>query len=1252
MIATRVAKNEEELSKYNVSVKNDNDELRSTYDILVDLKPEWDKMTSAQRVALGNTLAGTNQYKIFAAIMNQMDTAVSAYGDALESAGTTMEQNSVYMESLEARITLLKAEFDDLVLGKGGLQDSAKMFVSLGTTILKLINNIGGLNTILVTLSSIIITLKADIILTNLTKLQNTITNLIPSLANVITKFKNARAAGKDVSEALKLAGVSATTAQLAFGALTAVITIGVIAWNKYKQKQEEARQSAVEAANAFETYKLTLADTFAKISDESTTKKELIEINKNLNKSYDEEQAKLKEVNELREENIDLLYEEQKAKASETKREIGAQYDKSLDIVSGNNKNILFSPEENAKHSLSVGQRVVDMMMESEFESKGIEYNYKNALEFITKEYDALLKKRDEYLEQGKDLSASEQRYLNALSERYVEYRDKVEDAENVIKSYKEAEEILTKSKDEWLNKIREENAETLNNNQQVELSIEERKRLMEAYGITQDQVDDYIESIEEGTMSESEAILLMVEQKKALVDLSEGYENCTTATTNLVDEISTLASALEEQDENGALALNTQLKLIESGYAAALSYNAETGACQLDTEALKQLVEQKIQNQIQNIKATRQNLIDVLQKEANAAVITAEQFLKLARAKSLANMAAVEWTGEKGGRAITDPSKSTSGWGGNFGYAKSNDAQLSAKNQITALDKQISALEGSLKQIKLQGIKAFSGIAGTAKNAGKSAKNAGSSVKDAADAVEDATETVEDATDSIDEATKALEEQKEALDKEIESLNKLKSDYESVISFINDKISDKINALEEEKNKAVEVAQAEIEAKEKEKDNILDSIEKEINALEKEKDAREKYWEEQISALKKVNEEKKKSIELQEKLDALNKAKKSRVKVYKKGQGFVYDINQQAVDEAQKALDEYLSEVAYEEELQRLEDLKEAELNNFSQRISQLNDYKDSTSNSYQEQIDILEKYLNEIEDKYDTQIENYKNYKKQFEEMVSEYEYSQNELLASQLTGINFENENWMTRLNNLSGFVNEYNNILSKLKTLNAEKESIENQLSYSNDEEDILSRKLTETTTTPASSNSDSGGGYSTSYVPTTTTVQKTTTTKNWVGDKGGSGTSSGNQGYTNKALEAARKRYQKNTKTYASGVGSIQNDEIAIVGENPNKEIVIGSKINNGSLMSLKKGSGIVNSNSTKTLANLFNQIGKYSASNFGSGNGTLNNNTNNDTLIINGVTIQGANIKDAETFVDGLLNLKAEALQRAYKHR
>ena len=58
MIATRVAKNEDELAKYDVAVKDSNGELRSTYEILSDLSPKWEQMSKAEQVALGNTLAG------------------------------------------------------------------------------------------------------------------------------------------------------------------------------------------------------------------------------------------------------------------------------------------------------------------------------------------------------------------------------------------------------------------------------------------------------------------------------------------------------------------------------------------------------------------------------------------------------------------------------------------------------------------------------------------------------------------------------------------------------------------------------------------------------------------------------------------------------------------------------------------------------------------------------------------------------------------------------------------------------------------------------------------------------------------------------------------------------------------------------------------------------------------------------------------------------------------------------------------
>ena len=81
--------------------------------MLSELKPKWDSMTDAQRTALGDTIAGTNQYKVLAAVMSNFNTAVDANKTALNSSGSAAQENARYMESLESQITSVKAAFQD-----------------------------------------------------------------------------------------------------------------------------------------------------------------------------------------------------------------------------------------------------------------------------------------------------------------------------------------------------------------------------------------------------------------------------------------------------------------------------------------------------------------------------------------------------------------------------------------------------------------------------------------------------------------------------------------------------------------------------------------------------------------------------------------------------------------------------------------------------------------------------------------------------------------------------------------------------------------------------------------------------------------------------------------------------------------------------------------------------------------------------------------------------------------------------------
>lgn len=112
-IAGRIVKNQEALAEYGIQVQDVNGNLKSTYDVLAELKPKWDEMTDAERVALGETLAGTNQYKVLSSVLQNFDAAITATATAYNSAGSAAKENSRFMESLEAQTNQLKATFQD-----------------------------------------------------------------------------------------------------------------------------------------------------------------------------------------------------------------------------------------------------------------------------------------------------------------------------------------------------------------------------------------------------------------------------------------------------------------------------------------------------------------------------------------------------------------------------------------------------------------------------------------------------------------------------------------------------------------------------------------------------------------------------------------------------------------------------------------------------------------------------------------------------------------------------------------------------------------------------------------------------------------------------------------------------------------------------------------------------------------------------------------------------------------------------------
>ena len=1183
-----------------IALKDENGQMRGTYDILKDLAGQWNTLSGDQQKYIALTSAGARQTQNFVALMENFSQAIKATEMAYNSSGSAAEENARVMDSVEKKIEILRSEFQQIVIGKGGLQDFTKGLLDIGISALKLVNSLGGLSSVLIVLTGVLVSLNLNNIISGFTKLSTKLVGIGSSISSGIDAWRNYIASlrvtqGEIAAVEVETATLSATMKAsipiigLIITALS-LVTAGIIAHNK---ELEEQKQKIRDNISAFSDEYKVLENASERLKDENISREELNSIIDSNLDQYDAERLKLLDINDARQETIDLIEAEKKVRAQELLDTGLTEYEESLDRIKNGYKDIkqyiydLGAAETESDYSKSLYgayQRSGLPSSKTAEEQKTALIAYRDELIKLRNEYE----KGSERYEQYNNAAKSVETVLNTLKEEFNEDT-------KIVKLFNEALKILGKRYDETTNSVKdgaERWGSTLEvqeqalrkTNSQTKRTAEELNNLKTQYNITEDAIDDYIETHQEEVVTREEAIDALINEAMAqaeaadtLDELSKAFKEAHESSKSLVSSIKEVGSALEEQNEKGSLSIDTQFKLIDAGYALALTYDEETGACRLNEEAVVDMTKAKLDAEIAALKVRQSELTDMLLREASAATADAQAFML--RANAMGMSATSDYAKRQEERGGTS---SISGSGNNWGYV----AETESRKMYDAYSKDIEALQNMLDDFGKNGVKTFSNIGSAAKGAGKSAKD---SAKDAAK-----------------EAQKALEETKKK--------------YDQVIKWISKQYDKEIDNIKKAEKEALKAEEAKIKAKEKEKDKALDALEKEIKALEKEKDARKKYWDDRIDALKKQNEATKEALELQEKLDALEKAKNTRVKIYKEGQGFVYDVDQTAVAKAQKELDEYLSEKAYENELERLETLRDAEMDNYEQRLNALNEYKDNVQASYEAQIEALNEHKEQLQAQYEAEIEIYENYKQQFEDMVNAYEEEQNKLLAQQLTGIDFENKNWMTRLDNLATFVNEYNKLQKQLDTGNT---SVSNSASLKG------GGSAPTTTGSKKSSSSNllnSQGSTRVGYVPTS--VTKAISTQTGKSDTSG------------------------RIYLHANGTPSVKSDEIAVVGENPNKEIVIGSKINNGELMNLGKGTGVVNADSSKTLAGMLNQVGQFGASGFGSGNGTLNNNINNDSLVINGVTVQGANINDPQTFVNGLLNLKAEALQRAYRHR
>lgn len=1159
----------------------------STFDVLKQISEQWDNMTTSEKTAIASTLAGKTRFSVFTSVLSNFDDAIKATNTSINSQGSAMKENERYMNSLQANLNRLKGAFQELFTN-GGIGDFAKTLISATTNIFKFISAVGGLRTVILALVSAITLLKWDSIYNKLSKIKNHIANLVNAISTASIAVENGAITVTTANEAIQasipILGLVLTGITLVTGAVSA-----------YNQKLEEQREAEIQALKSSRDKVESFKDVKNQLENEKITREELNSIvDKNLSK-YSDEIKKIKTVNEAREEAIKKIQKQSKAEAEKDARQGLGAYQKALKSESSKTESKpLRDFWEKKDKAINIVEKYLDMTAIDTGSGTHSDVGYVASAKSLTEYIEGLENAQKEM--QGLDNSTGAyNKTLEWLQKEIDKATKKHEENNQVIDNMNYLLHAGGLVYDKESNSLKAGTTELNERNKALDESLDKNEK-------TEEQIE-----------AETEALEKLEEAFKA-------FDFSSTSLEGLSDAFNNVKVAISDYNDDGIITIDNYNKLMSLGSEYINLLFDEQGNLKATTNAEKDLQKAKIDEM---------------------AITQARHLLDTAKAYK------EEYGSLKG---LSSELKNTAKDTWDLVYA---DLALysSQGEDISALKKQIDM---------------YRTWADSAKNA------------------VDSQERVKESTDST---TKKIEKQAKALKSNVDILQKEVDKYKNTISYIEkqidkyiDKIKDQksaeINAIEEKINALKDAQKSsdgyydnEIDRIEELKKAYDDEVDSRINSLEAERDAEKERWQTQIDLLEEANNVLEENNKLQELNDNLTKAKNKKVKVYKEGQGFVYDQDTEEVKEAQKALNEYNQKKAYEKKLKILKDYQtqsEAKYNRqiqalkntknkqdkiYEEQKTSLTKAKNDQNALYQEQINNLETLKTNTQEKYDAIIQKYEDWKQKFKDSVDSYDEQQARLQGLELTGIDLENTNWIQRIDNLNGFVNSYKGKLSELQTAQENYNAIQSQLNNDaiNSANNVIDAINNVNSTMGANNYSLPSIGETgvqsilrdiknilvdgISVKPSTDWVLST----NW-----------GNP-QTNPFFNSSKNLTGGlGLKTHANGIASVSGKEVAITGENPNKEIVLGSKAN-GVLTSIDKGGGVVNSKSTRTLAGLLNSLG---TTNFGGANGTLNNNTTNNSndLVIKGdIHIDGSNITDIKSFKRALMTFKNDAMQRAY---
>ena len=829
-------------------------------------------LTQAELAQIESDLGGKLRTNQLDALIKNFDMTSEMLEILKDAAGSADEELGIMLESWDKKAEILRNTWVEFI-AKTVDTDWIKDLLDGITWLIDGFDNLG--NVILV-FGGTLLTLKWNSVVSAL----GTLKSVLGALPILFSAAKGG-AAGFDAG--MKALNLSLTSTQLLVGGVVAAISIAVIAFNKIKKAEEEARQAAIETGEAsteeakevvslYQNYN----DLKKAVDDGSGSKDEFLNISETLTKKLGIEKA-----------GVDALSDSYDELDQSIRNATAAQIESAL---------------YDAKAAVAAAES--DLKGASDFQFFGIG---QNDVSEITAYYDALMKERNELIDSGDTSSVKynnivkELTELQPLIEAYnsaIENQSYLEGAlaaaqNGTLESYLKAEDAAHEAAGaagEYADAAGEaaENQKTLAEQlQDAEKALTSQKNDLKTANAA---LDEYqrVGKITASTL-------------QSLLGMSEGYINVLIDENGKLkitqDTLRDLVSAIYEDIEatNDQIGVTDDANVSAEAFVSSLMDEAKQSA--KTGQAVRELVLEEIK-----LNSTSLNL-----EQQIAAVVALGQAAG-ATAASIAMLSAY------GGTSASNAERTISG------YLQTGQAKTRAEAEAKYLQNLYNQLDFS----KTDTSTSTSGGGGSGTDARLEA------LKDRVSLLKSELTLMEKQGKSADEQKAKMKEIQQALHAQAQYLrsiggneadiNDLSAEWWDWQKKINGELEDSADLLDELKN----------------------ALQDALNRQQDARDAELKAIDDQIDALKKQKEEKDKQVELEEKLLAIQQAEAAlaaaqaerTVRQYNSSSGqWEWVANQKDIDDAQEALDkarkdleDFQDQAAYDARLAELEAQKDA--------------------------------------------------------------------------------------------------------------------------------------------------------------------------------------------------------------------------------------------------------------------------------------------------------------------------------------